>query len=106
MYPLKPDGASIGFDDHAPEIAKPLRNAVLVDMVRRRHVTKVACLKLLRQHIKENVWQVRYFLLSNVVKLMIRLAQSCIAKKKVFHKDLKSLHCSAQYSMLPSKLGI
>jgi hypothetical protein len=54
------DGASIGFDDHALEIAKPLRNAVLVDMVRKRHVTKEACLKLLRQHIKENVWQVSY----------------------------------------------
>jgi hypothetical protein len=54
------DGASLGFDDHALEIVKPLRNAVLVDMVRRRHVTKEACLKLLRQHIKENVWQVSY----------------------------------------------
>jgi hypothetical protein len=52
------DGASIGFDDHVIDIAKPLRNAVLVDMVRRKHVTKEACLKLLRQHIKENVWQV------------------------------------------------
>jgi len=59
MIELTLDGASIGFDDHALEIAKPLRNAVLVDMVRRRQVTKEACLKLLRQHIKENVWQVR-----------------------------------------------
>ena len=60
MVELTLDGASTGFDDHALEIAKPLRNAVLVDMVRRRQVTKEACLKLLRQHIKENVWQVRY----------------------------------------------
>jgi hypothetical protein len=57
------DGASIGFDDHALEIAKPLRNAVLVDMVRKRDVTREACLKLLRQHIKENVWQVSYLYL-------------------------------------------
>ena len=53
------DGASMGFDDHAAEIAKPLRNAVLVDMARRRHVTKESCLELVRKQIKENVWQVR-----------------------------------------------
>lgn len=51
----------MGFDDHATQIARPLRNAVLVDMARRRHVTKDACLQLLRKHIKENVWQVAFY---------------------------------------------
>lgn len=46
------------FGDHAQDIAKPLRNAVLVDLVRRRQVSRESCLQLLRLHIKENTWQV------------------------------------------------
>jgi hypothetical protein len=32
---------------------------VLVDLVRRRQITKEACMDLLRVHIKENILQVR-----------------------------------------------
>lgn len=95
----------MGFDDHAPEIAKPLRNAVLVDMVRRRHVTKEACLKLLRQHIKENVWQVSWQSPLGMIA-DCRLDRNCIDKKKGSHKDQRSLLCFARYSMLPSNLVI
>ncbi|KAK8849571.1 hypothetical protein IAR55_004906 [Kwoniella newhampshirensis] len=54
---------SASFGDHAEEIAAPLRNAVIVDLVRRRQVTREACMDLLRTHIKNNVWQVgkKYF---------------------------------------------
>ena len=36
-----------------------MRNAVLVDLMRRKRVGKEKCLELLRAHIKQNVWQVR-----------------------------------------------
>lgn len=39
-------------------IAQPLRNAVIVDLVRRKHVSRDACMALLRTHIQHNVWQV------------------------------------------------
>jgi telomerase reverse transcriptase len=47
-----------GFGEHAKTIATPLQNAVIVDLVRRRPITREACMDLLRTHIKENVWQV------------------------------------------------
>jgi telomerase reverse transcriptase len=47
-----------GFGEHAKTIATPLRNAVIIDLVRRRPITREACMDLLRTHIKENVWQV------------------------------------------------
>ncbi|WVF68547.1 hypothetical protein IAT40_003315 [Kwoniella sp. CBS 6097] len=46
------------FTDHASDIAKPLRNAVVVDLVRRKQVTRQECLALLKTHIQNNVWQV------------------------------------------------
>ncbi|WWC65948.1 uncharacterized protein I303_108570 [Kwoniella dejecticola CBS 10117] len=46
------------FGEHVQEIAKPLRNAVIVDLVRRKRITKEACLELLRLHIQKNVWQI------------------------------------------------
>nr|XP_031859765.1 uncharacterized protein CI109_004837 [Kwoniella shandongensis]KAA5526837.1 hypothetical protein CI109_004837 [Kwoniella shandongensis] len=51
------------FPNHATDIAAPLRNAVVVDLVRRRQVSREACMELLRTHIKNNVWQVgrKYF---------------------------------------------
>lgn len=52
------DGSSASFVNQAKEIAKPLRNAVIIGLVRRRQVTRQACMDLLRMHIKQNVWQV------------------------------------------------
>ncbi|WVQ96087.1 hypothetical protein IAU59_003188 [Kwoniella sp. CBS 9459] len=46
------------FTDHASDIAQPLRNAVVVDLVRRKQVTRHECLALLKTHIQNNVWQV------------------------------------------------
>ncbi|OCF35151.1 hypothetical protein I316_03193 [Kwoniella heveanensis BCC8398] len=46
------------FTDHASDIAQPLRNAVVVDLVRRKQVTRHECLTLLKTHIQNNVWQV------------------------------------------------
>ncbi|WWC73585.1 uncharacterized protein I206_107557 [Kwoniella pini CBS 10737] len=46
------------FGGHAQEIAKPLRNAVIVDLVRRKQITREACLDLLKIHIQNNVWQI------------------------------------------------
>ncbi|RXK34877.1 hypothetical protein M231_07866 [Tremella mesenterica] len=50
--------SSHSFSIQAETIAKPLRNAVIVDLVRRRHVSKESCMSLLRTHIKENIWQI------------------------------------------------
>ncbi|OCF77899.1 hypothetical protein I204_01902 [Kwoniella mangroviensis CBS 8886] len=46
------------FGEHAQEIAEPLRNAVIVYLVRRKQITKESCLELLKIHIQNNVWQV------------------------------------------------
>ena len=47
-----------GFGTHARTVAAPMRNAVLVDLMRRKRVSKDKCLELLRAHVKQNVWQV------------------------------------------------
>lgn len=52
------EDVSLTFADHAKEIAASMRNATIVDMVRRYSVTTQECLDLLRTHIKDNVWQV------------------------------------------------
>jgi telomerase reverse transcriptase len=53
-----PDGASSAFTTLSQDIARPLRNAILVDLVRRKQITKASCLDLLQRHIKHNTWQV------------------------------------------------
>ncbi|WRT69587.1 uncharacterized protein IL334_006576 [Kwoniella shivajii] len=52
------DQLANSFSEHARDIAAPLRNAVLVDLVRRKRITKTSCLELLKTHIEQNVWQV------------------------------------------------
>ncbi|WVR08145.1 hypothetical protein IAU60_005191 [Kwoniella sp. DSM 27419] len=51
------DHRSTTFGDHASDISEPLRNAVVVDLVRRKQVSRAECLDLLRTHIRRNVWQ-------------------------------------------------
>ena len=66
------DGTA-SFDNVAEDIAKPLRNAVMVDLVRllwlfgsevlqvrRRRVTRDTCMELLKLHLQNNVWEVSY----------------------------------------------
>ena len=56
---LVDDSASnAAFGGQAKDIAKSLRNAVIVDLVRRRQVSRKACMDLLRTHIKSNMWQI------------------------------------------------
>ncbi|KAL1408231.1 Telomerase reverse transcriptase [Vanrija albida] len=52
------EGDVSNFGEYAQAIAKPFRNAVLVDMVRRKEVTRDHCVQLLRTHIQSNVWKV------------------------------------------------
>nr|ODN91106.1 hypothetical protein L203_01308 [Cryptococcus depauperatus CBS 7841] len=46
------------FKEHAKEFAKNMRNVAIVDLVKRRTVTTEECLRLLREHIKDNFWQI------------------------------------------------
>ncbi|KIR56625.1 telomerase reverse transcriptase [Cryptococcus gattii Ru294] len=57
------EDVSLTFADHAKDIADSMRNAAIVDMVRRHSVTTQECLNLLRSHIKDNTWKVgkQYF---------------------------------------------
>nr|XP_019043423.1 hypothetical protein I302_08000 [Kwoniella bestiolae CBS 10118]OCF22353.1 hypothetical protein I302_08000 [Kwoniella bestiolae CBS 10118] len=52
------DHLASSFGEHAQEIAEPLRNAVIVDLVRRKQITRDSCMELLKIHIQNNVWQV------------------------------------------------
>ncbi|WWC95477.1 hypothetical protein V866_002341 [Kwoniella sp. B9012] len=52
------DHVALSFGERAQEIAEPLRNAVIVDLVRRKQITRESCLELLKIHIQNNVWQV------------------------------------------------
>lgn len=52
------EGDVSNFTEYARDIARPYRNAVLVDMVRRKEVTRDHCVQLLRTHIQSNVWKV------------------------------------------------
>ncbi|ODO06884.1 hypothetical protein I350_04244 [Cryptococcus amylolentus CBS 6273] len=45
------------FADHAREIVQSMRNAAMVDLARRRTVKTADVMRLLREHIKENTWQ-------------------------------------------------
>lgn len=56
-----------GFNHEAKAIAQPLRNAVIVDLVRRKHVSRDACMSLLRLHIQHNVWQVSPVCLASAI---------------------------------------
>ncbi|KAK4689413.1 telomerase reverse transcriptase, partial [Tremellales sp. Uapishka_1] len=52
------DELSANFGDYARDLAKPLRNAVLLELGRRKQVTRESCLELIRVHIEENIIQI------------------------------------------------
>ncbi|WVQ75065.1 hypothetical protein IAR50_004674 [Cryptococcus sp. DSM 104548] len=45
------------FADHAQEIVESMRNAAMIDLARRRTIRTADVMRLLREHIKENTWQ-------------------------------------------------
>lgn len=46
------------FVGHAANLAATLRNAVAVDLGRNKEVTRADCMKILREHLKNNIWQI------------------------------------------------
>ncbi|WWC92913.1 uncharacterized protein L201_007875 [Kwoniella dendrophila CBS 6074] len=78
------------FGEHAQGIAEPLRNAVIVDLVRRKQITRESCIDLLRTHIQNNVWQVG----KNLYKQKIGIPQG---------SKVSSLLCSFFYSSLENE---